>query len=632
MSQQFYDHFAESNRSLAERLGSSRVTLNRDSAVLGTQARPFVQMLNYGLDAITARAASHLLNFDLLHSNTAYLMKLCEGVLLNSIASVAPPRHVPGKPLTFQSQQAYAKYDAVGTCRLLDGTPCSLILYKDPALLGDAPAGLYRYGAYCCAGTYVHQSVPVASLDFTPGTFQSIYINEQYKSIWTDSVEVTLIRNGKGPLKLEPYWSFDALLASGRKDAVLCQHTARGLTVTLGDGEVYGAGYNDGASGLSAVLEVSVSYIKCESLSDADHASLSFNGDVETLGDIPLLSKSSPGDTVESLRARATAEFFAAGKITCAEDMETELAKIPYVKSAHCRLEYDYPLGKFTGTQQSLMQSIDAWLPDVAYTAGAWVRARAPSGYPTAAYVYFCIGDPAPGTVPATSGLWLPMFPVDARYSEALGKFFNRYPTYQTYDNATLVITGLVLKSRHYYRDGRAYAAGDVVYYAKDGTLYKALVDSYGIAPDDPVPEGTQAYWAPAGDLPQDPAFDAYEEITPAMFELELKHYFGIYQKLGFLSAVVEPLDPIRCSVQCSYSSPYPLGQELQEAIASAICWDVGNAVSPEILNAQLAEKFSLSAVSVSVTYMDMEGRALSDVAYNQYVRRSALSVTLEEI
>lgn len=632
MSQQFYDHFAESNKSLAERLGGSRVTLNRESAVLGTQTRPFVQMLNYGLDAVTARAASHLLNFDLLHANTAYLMKLCEGVLLNSIASITPPHLVSGHPLTFRSQQPYGKYSVVGTCSLLDGTPCNLILYKDPALQENAPTGMYQYEAYYCAGAYVHQSVPVTSLDFTPGTFQSVYVSEQYKSIWADSVEVVLIREGGQPLKLEPHWSFDSLLASGRENAVLCQHTARGLTITLGDGEVYGQGYNDGATGLSAITEVSVSYIKCESLSDADHASVSFNGDVETIGDVPLLSKSKPGDTAESLRSRSVAEFFAAGKITNGKDMETELQKIPFVKSAHCKLEYDYPLGKFTGAYGSLRQSIDPWKETEAYTAGDWVQDTAPDGYPAATYAYFCVGDPAPGTRPGTSELWFPMFPIDARYRKALAAFFNRYPTYQTYDNATLVVTGLVLKSRHYYRDGRAYAAGDIVYYAKDGALYKALVNSYGVAPDDPIEEGTQPYWAPAKDLPQDPGFDAYEEITPAMFELELKHYFGIYEKLGFVSVVVEPLDAIKCSVKCSYSSPYPLNQELAEAIASAVCWDVGHAASPEALNARLAEQFSLAAVNVSLTYTDMEGRALADVAYNQYVRRSALSVTLEEI
>ena len=92
MAQQFFDHFALSNLSIQERLGRSAATLNKDSAVFGQQTRSFLQMLVYGLDAVTARAASHLLNMDVLYSNDAYLLKLAEGVLLNSIESVTPPK------------------------------------------------------------------------------------------------------------------------------------------------------------------------------------------------------------------------------------------------------------------------------------------------------------------------------------------------------------------------------------------------------------------------------------------------------------------------------------------------------------------------------------------------------------
>lgn len=634
MSQQFFDHFAEASKSVQERLGTSRVTINRESAVLGTQTRSLVQMLNYGLDAMTVRAATHLLNFHPLRSNTAYLMRLMEGLLLNSIESITPP-HLPfGKALMFETSQAYSKWSIVGTCSLLDGTPANLVVYKDPEPL-PAQDGKYRYNAFYCAGAYVHQSVPITSLDFTPGTHQSLLIPERYKSVWTDSVEVSLVLdNGQNSMKLEPHWSFDDLLAaSDLGKAVLCQHTARGITITLGDGEVFGQDYNKRKSvGAGDIIEVSVSYIKCDSLADVNQASVSFNGDIEILGDIATMTKSKSGDTAESLRVRAIAEFFAAGKITDEKDMETELKKIPIVKSAHCKREYNYPLGMFKGDIASLRKSIPTWEETKSYTAGAFVRSDAPAGFPTAEYAYFCVGEPAPGTRPATSPMWFPMFPIDSQYTSALRTFASGYPSYQVYDNATLVVTGLVLKSRHYYREDKAYAPGDVVYYPKTDMVYKAALSTFGVAPDD-EPTEAQFPWVSAEDMISDPAFDAYEEITPAIFELELKHYFGIWQKLGFCSVVVEPLDPIKCKVECSYSSPYPLNQDLQDAIAAAVCWNVGAEASAEALNSELTEKFSLAAVNVSIKYYTLDGRkVLKQVEYNQYVRRSALEVTLKEI
>lgn len=634
MSQQFFDHFAEANKSLGERLGTSRVTINRESAVLGTQTRSLVQVLNYGLDMVTIRAASHLLNMHPLHANTAYLMRLMEGLLLNSVESITPP-HLPlGKALTFETSQAYSKYSIVGTCSLLDGTSANLVIYKDPEPL-TAPDGRRRYSALYCAGAYVHQSVPVASLDFTPGTVQSVLVPERYKSVWCDSVEIQLVRsNGKPPIKLEPYWSFDSLLSApdlGR--ACLAQHTSRGIVVTLGDGEVFGQAYNvHGDVGATEASEVSVSYIKCESLADVNHASVAFNGDVEVQGDVYAMTKSKPGDTAESLRTRAIAEFFAAGKITSEKDMETELNKIPIVKSAHCKREYDYPFGQFKGNLASLKKSVPEWKETEQYTAGAYVRAAAPSNYPAPEYTYFCVGEPALGVPPAGSPVWFPMFPVTSQYCDALRKFSNGYPGYHVYDNATLVVTGLVLKSRHYYREDKTYLPGDIVYYPKTDTVYKAVASTYGVAPDD-EPTEAQFPWVAAGDMLDDPAFDAYEEITPAVFELELKHYFGIWQKLGFCSVVVEPLDAIRCAVECSYSSPYLLNQDLQDAIASAVCWKVGKAASAEALNSELTEKFSLAAINVNIKYYNLEGtRMLSSVAYNQYVRRSSLEVILKEI
>ncbi len=632
MSQQFFDHFAESNYSVAERLGTSRVAINKESAVLGTQTRSLVQMLNYGLDMVTMRAASHLLNIHPLHANTAYLMRLMEGLLLNSVESIVPP-HLPfGKALMFESPQPYDKYSIVGTCSLLDGTSANLVIYKDPEPL-PAPDGKHRYNALYCAGAYVHQSVPVTSLDFTPGTVQSVLIPERYKSVWCDSIDVRLVRDSGQPLKLEPYWSLDSLLASPNlRSAVLVQHTARGIVVTLGDGEVFGGDYNIREDvGTAHAVEISVSYIKCESLADVNQSSVAFNGDVEVLGDIATMTKSKPGDTAESLRMRAIAEFFAAGKITDEKDMETELKKIPIVKSAHCKREYDYPFGRFANGVESLEKAVPEWDSVKTYTAGACVRADAPAGYPAPQYVYFSVGESV-GIQPAQSSMWIPMFPVSSQYASALQRFSTTYPTYQVYDNATLVVTGLVLKSRHYYREDKAYLPGDVVYYPKTDTVYKAVLSTFGVAPDD-EPSDTQFPWASADDMISDPAFDAYEEITPSIFELELKHYFGIWQKLGFCSVVVEPLDPIRCKVECSYSSPYPLNRELQDAIAAEVCWNVGTTASAEVLNSKLTEKFSLAAVSVTITYYPLTAtRPLGYVEYNQYVRRSALEVTLKEI
>lgn len=633
MSQQFFDHFAEANMSLQERLGRSRVTLNRDSAVLGTQTRSLLQMLNYGLDAITARAATHLLNFAPLHANTAYLMKLCEGLLLNTIESITPPHLTYGKPLTFRSVQAYEKYKVVGTCALLDGTPCNLIVYRDPEPKQCDLPEMNQYEVYYCAGAYVHQSVAISSLDFTPGTVQSVYVSEQYKSIWADSVEITVVRdNGESPIKLEPYWSFDALLsAADASNAVLVQHTPRGLTITLGDGEVFGQGYNKRQDvGAAPLLEIAVSYIKCESLADVDHASVTFNEDVVVVGDIPLLTKPKPGDTAESMRTRALAEFFAAGKITCERDMETELRKIAIVKSAHCEREYNYPFGKFQGSIDSLKQSIPEWTDTKSYKAGDMVRA---SGTRGDEYVYFCVGEPAPATRPSGSELWFPVFPIESSYVNAMHQFYRGYPTYQVYDNATLIVTGLVLRSRHYYREDKAYSVGDTVYYAKTNQVYKAVTETYGVAPDDDPVTGVTFPWQSAEEAVSDPDFDAYEEITPAIFELELKHYFGIWQKLGFISVVVEPLVPIKCQVTCSYSSPYPLDKELQDVIASAICWEVGTTASAEVLNSKLTDMLNLAAVNVDIAYYNWAGGTkLASVAYNQYVRRSALTITLKEI
>lgn len=641
MPQQFYDHFAQANKSLQERLGSSRTTINRDSGVLSTQTRSLLQMLNYGLDSITGRAASHLLNFDLLHSNTAYLMRLCEGLLLNSIASIVPPRTpAAGKdgklPLWFRSEQAYDKFSIIGSCSLLDGTPATLIVTKIEKEAPHRP-GTNQYRASYCAGSYVQQRLPIASIDFTPGIIQSVYISEPYKTVWTQSMEIKLILDdptGPGEKILTPCWSMDELLSQpSTEDLVLCQHTARGITLTLGDGEVFGEGYNykDGL-GKAPVLEIVVSYIKAESLVEADPASVSLNADVTVLGEVPLLLHPDPGDSAESLRARAVAEFFAAGKITQPQDLEALLRKIPVVKSAHCKKEYDYPWGAAKGAnvlgavplhdqgraypQGSIVKSYEAYIDIPGTTAMRGL------GDPT---VYLSKQDVPAGYGVQDSDYWVRLYSMSS-----FAPMASRYPWFQVYDNATVVVTGLVLKNRYYWNDTTTYARGTVVYYAPTNGLYKALRDSISEPPDAPADE-TDPAWGDASAFINDPDFDEYEEMSPAMFDAEIKHCFGIWEKLGFISVAVEPLVPVACTVHCSYQSPYEQGLEIQEEIARHVCWEVGTAVSPEMLNSKLTEKFSLSAVQVSILYASKDGLGPT-LGHNEYVRRSGLTIKLEVI
>lgn len=645
MPQQFYDHFAEANKSLQERLGSSRTTINRDSGVLSTQTRSLLQMLNYGLDSITGRAASHLLNLDLLHSNTAYLMKLCEGLLLNSIASIAPPRTPSagkdGKPpLWFRSEQEYSKFSIIGSCSLLDGTPATLIVTD---IKEEAPRrpGTHQYRASYCAGSYVQQTLPISSIDFTPGIIQSVYISEPYKTVWTQSMEVKLVTddpNGTGEVPLTPCWSMDELLSQpSTAYVVLCQHTARGVTITLGDGEVFGEGYNyKGSLGKSPVLEVVVSYIKAESLVEADPASVSLNADVSVLGETPMLLHPSAGDSAESLRTRAVAEFFAAGKVTQPQDLEALLRKIPIVKSAHCKKEYDYPWGAAKG--ESILGAVPEYDGTItasnrAYPQGAIVKvSEAWLSVPSAPYskrmtalegVYMSKQDVPAGAALGDASYWARLYGMGDFAAAA-----NRYPWYQVYDNATIVVTGLVLKDRYYWNGTTTYSKGTVVYYAPTNELYKALRDNISEPPDAPA-DGADPAWGDASAFADDPDFDEYEEMSPAMFDAEIKHCFGIWEKLGFISVAVEPLAPVACTVHCSYQAPYEMGLEIQEEIARHVCWEVGAAVSPEVLNSALTEKFSLSAVQVTIGYGPGKGPTLG---HNEYVRRSGLTIDLEVI
>lgn len=621
MSLQFYDHFAESNKDLQERLGSAPNEINKLSAILGNQTRSLLQMLAYGNDSITARAASHLLNMDALYSSDAYLMKLTEGILLNSIKSVTPPRLSMDAPLEFTSTRAYGMYSTAGSVKLTDGTSSNLVIYALDDLT-PFTSSEYHYKAWYCAGAYVHQDVSASNIDLSVGTFTPIYVPAKYKTIWGESVkaEVHLVDGSAIPLTL--YESMpDLLAATDMSDAALCQHTPRGLTITLGDGELFGSKYAvEGSKG--NVREVRISYIACESLADADPATLKLNADIISLSAVPLLSKSMTGDTPESLRSRAIGEFFASGKITDENDLVVELLKIPYVKSCAARREYNYPW-------PTLALSDDGRLNYIAgsvYQMGSIVRYKNADG---ADKIYIRTSkEPAAGDPINTAG-WTEL--CDASVLPALARMCQSYPSACVYDNATIVVSGLVMPSRRYWTDTEIYSTGVVVYHMPTKSLYIARQPVAGVEPGS---EDAIEYWIPETAASKgDWYIGDYVPMTQAMFEAEFKGYFGIWRKLGFTSVIVEPLEEVPVTVTCAYYAPYDIAQDLQESIAKYICFEVGKDLRAADLNAMLAEKFSLASVYTHVALE--EGGSMGDhvqLGSRQYVDRKHLTITISEI
>lgn len=660
MAQQFSDNFVLANLSLQERLGRSAMALNRDSAVFGQQTRSLLQMLNYGLDAITARSASHLLNMDVLYSNDAYLLKLTEGVLLNSIKSITPPRISATTPFRFWSERVYTRWSSLGTISLKDGSKTNLITYSIDTIgnVEGSETGI-EYKALYCAGDFVQQTITSGFDGYTPGVFAPIYISETYKSVWSESVEVTIHTDDEGDSKIRTQvcWSADDLLSmSDNSYAVLMQHTPRGMTLTLGDGEIFGKGYNDKAK----ITQVEVTYVKCENLAPVDHSSIKFNPDITEIvlngSGTPLLSPVDTGDTASDLRTRAVSEFFAASKITDERDLVTEVSKIPFVKSCFARREYNWPLFK---TASMLMDGYNAYRngEDTQYSK-FYTRYKYNS---TMTYnpgdmavrdktLYMC-QTPNNKELPSPSNGWVHFMELDS--AAALSTVYSQYfPAASVYDNATIVLSGLVLKNRRYWNRLGDYSVGDIVYHKGTNKLWLALKNTSGsIEPgheeDVSIYDGNRC-WVTRDEaimLSEDSApsndtytglvlkFDDYEPITQAMFEAEIKGYFNIFNKLGFTSVVIEPLGTVGVHVEVQYTAPANTQLEVRKLVEDYICYHVGKTLEADSLNAMLTEKYNLTSVYVTITLLMDESVTGIEVTLPQatYVPPSLLEIDLVE-
>ena len=662
MAQQFFDHFALANLSIQERLGRSAATLNKDSAVFGQQTRSFLQMLVYGLDAVTARAASHLLNMDVLYSNDAYLLKLAEGVLLNSIESITPPKINDATPFRFWSERSYTRWSSLGTIARKDGTKTNLIVFKinETGHVEGSEKGR-EYEALYCAGDYVQQTIDSGFDGYTPGIFAPVYIGETYKSIWSESVEIKLeMDNDEAPIWLDLAWSLDELLGMpDNSKAGLLQHTPRGMTLTLGDGEIFGKGYNH--KGKAPIKRVIVSYVKCESLAPVDHSSIKFNRDITEVvvngESTPMLSPMNTGDSATTLRSRAVAEFFAASKITDERDLVTEVGKIPFVKSCFARREYNWPTWKTVSllnqgyVDAKYGRKTEAKIFFERYKFNQYKRYNPGEMVVHMGSVYIC-SDPNHRGLPSAKRGW--QFYMSLADGNALSQIYNRYyPSACVYDNATIVLSGLVLKNRRYWDEHGVYYQGDVVYHAKTKQLWLALRDG-GETVEPGSEEDLYIYsedriWVTreeAVELEDTDStgvaynagyrFDDYEQLTQAIFESEIKGYFNISGKLGFTSVVVEPLAQVGVSVEIKYTAPYTMQQQVRETIEDYICYNVGKVLRADALNSLLTEKFNLSSVYVQLQLMSVDNAQWTPSELTlpsaTYVPPSMLSVDLTEI
>lgn len=644
--QQFFDHFALANKSIQERLGAAQNALNKLSALYGMQARGFVQMLSYGDDMITARAASHLLNMDILRANDAYLLKLGEGFLLNSIESITPPLIHSGNEFLFSSVRTYEIYDSVGSVALRDGSSANLLIYKFNALEEKTADGEQKYQVLYCAGQYITQTFSTDDIDLTPGTFQSIYVPETYKAIWTPSVRVKLAGIEK---EVVPIFSMAELLAyTDRDNLVLCQHTGRGLTITLGDGEVFGAGYNNKQS-FANITFVEVSYIKTDSLSEAANETLQFNSDVTPLYSdrIPVLDKPSTGDTPEMFRSRAIAEMFASGKITDEKDLVTEIRKIPIIRScaAHREQNRHFPVKAFDWDTYNKWKKGKLPYP-IIYPHGSMVEDN------DALYVVVK-KDKGSETLPPSdpTSAWQVIVPADI-YAGLKAMGFDAESAFR-YDNATIVLSGLMVANRRYWSPDHSYGPGDIVYHAKTNALYVCIkgVDAApaegeiipgvnnlvgevrGIEPG--TDEGAE-YWMSQADVEINPLYsgyriDDYVPITQAAYELELKGYFGIASKLGFTSVVVEPCVSVPVTISYTYDGAHRENEEITRFIQNYACYNVGKRLLASELHSMLTEQFGLTKVYIWMRRGDAaDGADASEVplATSEYISKSDLTVT----
>lgn len=661
--QQFFDHFAVANLSLQERLGRSAATLNKDSAVFGQQTRSFLQMLNYGLDAITARAASHLLNMDILYSNDAYLLKLAEGVLLNSIESITPPKINDATPFRFWSERIYNEWSSLGTIALKDGTKTNLIVYKlDKTRHIEGEKTGFEYSALYCAGDYVQQTIDSGFDGYTPGIFAPVYIGETYKSIWSESVQVILYMSDGSKMPVVLVWSLDEVLSSPTPEqVVLVQHTPRGMTLTLGDGEIFGKDYNPSPEeGKAHVDSVRISYVKCESLAPVDHSSIKFNRDITEVvvngESTPMLSPMNTGDSATTLRSRAIAEFFAASKITDERDLVTEVGKIPFVKSCFARREYNWPIWKTVSllnqgyVDAKYGRKTEAKIFFERYKFNQYKRYNPGEMVVHMGSVYIC-SDPNHRGLPSSKRGWV--FYMSLANGNSLSQIYNRYcPSACVYDNATIVLSGLVLKNRRYWDEHGVYYQGDVVYHSKTKQLWLALRDGgQTVEPgseEDISLYSEDRFWVTreeALELEDDEStgvaynvsyrFEDYEQLTQAIFESEIKGYFNISGKLGFTSVVVEPLGQVGVEVEIKYTAPYTMQQQVRATIEDYICYHVGKVLRADTLNSLLTEKFNLSSVYVMLRLVAVDNSKMEvelPLPSATYVPPSMLSVGLTEI
>lgn len=625
---QFFDHFALANKTIQERLGAAPNALNKLSALYGMQARGFVQMMSYGDDMITARAASHLLNMDILRANDAYLLKLGEGFLLNSIESITPPLIHSGNDFYFSSPRKYGLYDSIGSVNLRDGSAANLLLYRFKALDEMTAEGEQKYKALYCAGQYVTQNFTTDDIDLTPGTFQSIYVPETYKAVWTPSVRVFLegIGNDGKAKEVVPIYSMAELLAYTDRDwLVLCQHTGRGLTITLGDGEVYGAGYNNKET-FAKITAVSVTYIKTDSLAEAANETLKFNDDVTPLYSdrLPVLDKPSTGDTPEMFRSRAIAEMFASGKITDEKDLVTEIKKIPLVRScaAHREQNRHFPVAPFDS---------QAYYPRgamVEFNGALYVVVRKDKGTET-----------LPPNDPESS--WQVIVPASI-YAALKEMDFDAESAFR-YDNATIVLSGLMVANRRYWSPDHSYVPSDIVYHAGTNKLYVATANVRGLEPGadvDPESGYAEDTWVAQEDLDSNPKYagyriDDYVPITQAAYELELKGYFGIASKLGFTSVVVEPCVSVPVTVTYSYDGAHRENEEITRFIQEYSCYNVGKTLLASELHSLLTEKFGLTKVYITLrkgTDESVPECPQITLATHEYISKSDLTVTPREV
>jgi hypothetical protein len=661
MAQQFFDHFALANLSLQERLGRSAATLNKDSAVFGQQTRSFSQMLTYGLDAITARAATHLLNMDVLYSNDSYLLKLVEGVLLNSIESITPPKINAATPFRFWSERSYTRWSSLGTVALKDGTKTNLVVFKINATGHVEGSDQGReYAALYCAGDYVQQIIDSGFDGYTPGIFAPIYIGETYKAVWSESVEVKLeMDNDKPPVYLDLAGSLDELLSMpDNSKAGLIQHTARGMTLTLGDGEIFGRAYNS-SSGKAHIKRVVVTYVKCESLAPVDHSSIKFNSDIVEVNaygnSTPVLSPMTMGDSATSLRSRAISEFFAASKITDERDLVTEVNKVPFVKSCFARKEYNWSTWK---TMSILYQGyLDAQNGDNTQSKIFFDRYKFSKNRKynpgdltvDKGGVYIC-SNPNYRGYPFEKHGW--DFFIELSKGDSLSQIYQKYyPSACVYDNATIVLSGLVMKNRRYWNKYGIYYQGDVVYHSGTKQLWLALRDGgQTVEPgseQDVKTDSEDRFWVNREEASEiddtdisgytynlSYKFDDYEQLTQSIFEAEIKGYFNIAGKLGFTSVVVEPLGQVGVEVDVKYTAPYTMQQQVYKTIEDYICYNVGKVLEADTLNSVLTETYNLSSVYVTLRLVSVDSSKDAmrlELPSATYVPPSMLSVSLDE-